>query len=528
MERGELKQLTTLVRPGARWGLVTSLVLLAASCDGSPGSEALQPEPALHGASLVVGTSVDQWSLLTVPLDGGVAEARDLSDLQRVVWTGRTELPPAVEAHSLAGGRVVLRTAAGAVHTYDPPSDALVRVGDVAPEAVWMGDGSVGLYLSPGGSLLEVSRDGVWRYGLDREVAWAAPAEGGVIVVLDGGAESRTLYLLRRDEDQPAETGAARVRPPGVVTAWGRRAVLASADGRGLVVLSVTPLEQAGEVDLGGPVVTLSTLPSTHEIYVGLDDPPRLVAVNRFNLTSRVLAELDGTATAVRPSVFGEAILIAQDDQVWRIPVTGGRPVRAGSGWRQDLPVGLPDGRVVLATDRGVAVADLAAGSELDLEDAALDRWWLPVHWNPTGAIVTADRVTGEAVRTEIPVAQDPEAAMDSARQAARLGAAPGLRDEAVARTASGPPPGFYAIVGSARQPEGIRSLVQSLEEAGFATQVQSVPDEAGRTWFRGLVGPYRSRSEAEAAARQLLRERRLEAWVTEIGAGGRPGEESI
>ena len=204
---GELKQQTILTRPGARWGLVASIALLAASCDGSPGSEAQQPEPALHGASLVVGTSVDQWSLLTVPLDGGVAEARDFSDLQRVVWTGRTELPPSVEAHALAGGRVVLRTAAGAVHTYDPPSDALVRVGDVAPEAIWMGDGSVGLYLSPGGSLLEVSRDGVWRYGLDREVAWAAPAEGGVIVVLDDGAESRTLYLLRRDEDQTRRDG---------------------------------------------------------------------------------------------------------------------------------------------------------------------------------------------------------------------------------------------------------------------------------------------------------------------------------
>ena len=96
------------------------------------------------------------------------------------------------------------------------------------------------------------------------------------------------------------------------------------------------------------------------------------------------------------------------------------------------------------------------------------------------------------------------------------------------APAASGPPPGFYAIVGSARQAEGIRDLVRSLEESGFATQVQRFPDEAGRTWTRGLVGPYRSRSEAEAAARQLLRERRLEAWVTEIAAERRAGEEPI
>jgi cell division septation protein DedD len=281
-------------------------------------------------------------------------------------------------------------------------------------------------------------------------------------------------------------------------------------------------------VDLGGPIETLATSPSTHEIYVGLDDPPRLAAVNRFNLTSRVLTDLTASATAVRPSLFGEGILIAQGAQVSRVAVTGGRPVRVGSIWREDLPVGLPDGRVVIATEQGVSVADLGAGTEVGLEEAALDRWWLPVHWNPTGAIVTADRVTGEVVLAPSPAPQDPEAGVDSAMIAERLEAAPGLRDEVVARVASGPPPGFYAIVGSARQPEGIRSLVQSLEDAGFATEVQSVPDEAGRTWFRGLVGPYRSRSEAEAASRQLLRERRLEAWVTEVGAGGRPEEESI
>ena len=503
------------------------MVALATACDRSPGPEALQPEPTLHGASLVVGTSVDQWSLLSVPQGGGFAEARDLSDLQRVVWTGTTDLPSSIEARALPGGRVVLRTAEGVVLTYDPPSDALVRVGEVAPQAVWLGDGSVGLYLSPDGSLLEISRDGVWRYGLEEEVLWAAPAEGGVLVALADAAERRTLWLLQRGEDQPAETGAAPVRSPGVVTAWGRRAVLTSAEGRGLVVLTVTPIEPAGELDLGGSVLAMATSPSTHEVYVALDDPPRMVAVNRFNLTSRVLSELASPATSVRSSLFGEGILVAQDSHVFRIPVEGGAPIRVQSLWRADLPVGLPDGRVVSATGESILVADPGTGAETALEDADPDRWWLPVHWNPASAMVTADRVTGETMRTA-PTGQEPEAAIDSVVMAERLAAAPGLRDEAVVSSRPGPPPGFYAIVGSARQAEGIRALVQSLEDAGFATQVQNFPDEAGRTWYRGLVGPYRSRSEAEAAARQLLRERRLEAWVTEVGAGGRPEEESI
>ena len=508
--------------------LAAACVLLASACDRSSGPEIQQPEPTLRGADLVVGTSVDQWSLLSLPRNGGLAEARDLSDLGRVVWTGTTELPASVEARVLPGGRVILRTAEGIVHTYDPVSDALVRVGEIAPESIWLGDDLVGLYLSPGGALLEISRDGVWSYGLEGEVAWAAPADGGVLVVLDEGSEQRTLWLLNRDEDEPVEMGTASVGLPGVVTAWGRRAVLASTAGRGLVVLTVDPIEQAGEVDVDGSITTLAASPSTHEIYVALDAPPRLVAVNRFNLASRTVAELRGPVTSIRPSLFGEGILVAQDGEASWVPVGGGSPVRLGSDWREDLPVGLPDGRVVAVTTDRIVAVDVVAGGQVDIEGAQVDSWWLPIHWNPTSAAVRTDRVTGQVVGGDSSPSEDPDGAIDRAA-ANEPPAAPGVPRTEPARPAeSGPPPGFYAIVGSARQSQGIRSLVESLEDAGFATQIQSFPDEAGRTWFRGLVGPYRSRSEADAAARQLLRERRLEAWVTEVGASARPEEESI
>lgn len=502
-----------------------AVLLLGTACERSSSTTEVQrPEPPLHGAALVVGSTIDQWSLLTIPQSGGTAEARDLSDLSRVVWKGETELPPSVEAHALPGGRVLLRAADGAVHTYDAPTDVLVRVGDVEPDARWAGDEAVGLYVSPDGSMLEVSRDGVWHYGLERDVSWAAPAEGGVLVLLEDGGEGGTLWLLRRDQDQPVETGTASVEATGLVTAWGRRAVLVSAGRRGLVFLTVEPIEVAGEVDLSGPVLGMSRSPSSHEIYVALDAPPRLVAVNRFNFESRELAGLSRPDSSIRPTLFGEGILVREEGGALRIPAAGGTPRRTVSEWRSDLPIGLPEARVVTLSDGAIHVADLESGASGDVEGADADRWWVPVHWNPTTA-VTTDRLAGEVVRTAPP--EESEAEVDSTVLADRMAAAPGLRDEAAPAAVAGPPPGFYAIVGSARQAEGIRSLVRSLQEAGFATQVQDVPDEAGRTWYRGLVGPYRSRSEAEAAARQLLRERRLEAWVTEIAAPGRAREES-
>jgi cell division protein FtsN len=64
-----------------------------------------------------------------------------------------------------------------------------------------------------------------------------------------------------------------------------------------------------------------------------------------------------------------------------------------------------------------------------------------------------------------------------------------------------------------------VEALLSSLEDSGYPTRVQTYPDEAGETWYRGLVGPFSTRARAQAAARQLLRERDLQAWVTEIGA---------
>ena len=516
-----LKHTPRWIRPAAVHGAALLTAVLACGCDAAPDSTELPPEAAPRGVSLVVGSTADQWSLVSLPVDGGVAEARDLTNPERVLWTGRTELPASVDAHALRGGRIILRTAEGALHSYDPASDLLLQLGEAPSEAIWAGDRSVGLYVGVDGSLVEISAEGVWRYSMERQVAWAAPAEGGVLVALEADSDQREIWLLRRDEDAPVETGTADARAPGIVTAWGRRAVFTTAENRAIEVFSVSPIERAGGLDLGSPITAMSTSPSTHEVYLALDDPPRVVAVNRFNFSSRTIADLAVSTAHIRPTLFGEGILVAQADRVARLPVAGGAAARIPAEWRADLPLGLPGGTVLAVSDGAVVLSGGDSGSVVVLDDAGSERWWLPMQWNPSRTTVTADRLTAGV--EDSPVPADEGAGRDSAVAGDIV---PGLRDRQLVPAESGPHSGFYAIVGSARQSGGIRDLVQSLEEAGFATQVQSFPDEAGRTWFRGLVGPYRSRSEAEAAARQLLRERRLEAWVTEIAAARRTQEE--
>lgn len=502
------------------------LPLIALACE-SRQPEVASPDPPLRGARLIVGTALEGWSLLSIPRGGGVVEARSLTDPQRVVSTGDAPVPATASAHVLADGLVVLHGLDGTVYTYDASSDELVRVGEVASDAVWTSGGAVGLFRSPEGSLLEVAREGVWRYSLNESIAWAAPVDAGVFVVLDRASGERPIWLLERGGDTPSASGEAEVSGPGAVTAWGSRVILSSPERRDLVVLTAAQIERTARLALDGTILAVTTSPSTHEIYVTLDDPPRLDAVNRFDLSVRTLMAFNKPVEELRPSQFGEALLAYDGSAVYRIPIGGTVATRVPSAWRSDLPIGLPDGSVLAADDASVAIA--GAGGVAPLEGADVDAWWLVVPWNPASAQVMADRITGEIVESPTDGEEGRLSMRDAERASDLEAAAPGLRDRPATPTdVSGPPPGFYAIVGSARQQAGIRSLVSSLAGAGFSTQIQTFPDEAGQTWYRGLVGPYGTRSEAEAAARQLLRERRLEAWVTEIGAQSRLDESPI
>jgi hypothetical protein len=517
--------MTTLSPRGTIKTLICGVLLFTAgsACDRRAERPASQPDLPLEGVRLVVGSSAQEWGLLTLPANGGTPDLRPIDRPDEAVWTGSTELPASVEAHSLQDGLAVLRTATGEVFSYDPSADELLRIGSVSEAAEWSSNGSSGLFFARNGdAILEVSRSGSWRWEGAEPIRWAAPIEGGALVLLPADGGTAGLSLLRHGEDRPSAMLVTEAAPPGLVTAWGRRVAFADAAGRNaLRILTVEPLELAGRIELGGPILALAASPSSHEIYVSLDSPPRVAAANRFTLEGRDLAHLPQPTTELRSSLFGEALLGRDGLRVQWIPVDGGAAVELDADWRPDLPIGFPGGRVLASRGDEMVLVDVGGRSETVL-DAGADRWWLPVRWNPAPRRVVAD-----PVRAERPAGA-------SGKREPRQGGegpgdqpppAPAERIPSARPAGDATPQGFYAIVGSARKREGIDELVGSLADAGYPTAVQRLPDDAGRLWYRGLVGPFEARSAADAAARQLLRERRIQAWVTEIAETGSPDQ---
>lgn len=502
-----------LTRISRRFVLIA--ILAAVACVDST-DEAIQSER--EAADLVVGSTASEWTLLTVPRRGGAAELRPVVAPDSVIWAGSAELPVAAGAWILGGETIVLLEESGAVVRYTPVEDEVDRLATLSEQArMTEATPSAIVFLDSAGSFAyEVGPDHEHGYALEKPAIWAGSVEGGLAVLTDGDPSDLRI-LQRADGDGVIEISAAG-GPPALVTAWGRRIVITGPDGRSLRVYATDrDGELVGEVELDGPVRGLAASPSSHEVYAALDGPPRLQRVSRFSLEADDPVALEASADRLRPALFGGSLLVQTSDGTLRLR-TGARTLAPLPGaWRTDLPLGLPgDLTIVLAGDeaRLVSVND-SVGAVL-AEGAP--HWWLPVHFNPTLGDESDLRealdelgATAGAPGEAAPAAGEDEAADGEDVDVPQIGQETDAAQEG--------PPGFYAIVASARQRAGVEELLASLSDSGYPTRVQTYPDEAGELWHRGLVGPFPSRARAQAAARQLLRERDLQAWVTEIGA---------
>lgn len=477
------------------------LLLLCGSACGGSGAASAEDESATP-SSLVVGTTLGEWGLLTVPRGGGRADLRPMANPDSVVWTGSTDLPVIQDLRPLGDLMIVLLTENGRVLRYDPLADQMEQVASLSHDAGFGGVAvsAVAVIDFESQVVHEISTGYVSEYALEEAVSWASPVDGG-LAVLTASDPPRLVVTRRTGTDSEVVLDVEAGGQSVLVTAWGQRIVLVGPGGQSLQIHATDDGTLIGEVDVGGHVRALAASPSSHEIYASLDDPPRLVIVNRFGLSAREVTASMALIQELRPEMFGGAVFIRTVDGQGRIE-SGETVLRPLTGtWRSDLPLGLSAGRTIVLDDdeaRLLTVGD-AVGSVLA---GGAPAWWVPIRWNPASATV-ADRPAA-TTPAELQARDVPVGGTEGRNQTA---------PDAKAGRA-----GHYAIVASARQRSGVADLLATLADGGYPTRLQRFSDEAGSIWYRGLVGPYSTRGRAQAAARQLQREHDLQAWVTELG----------
>ena len=442
------------------------------------------------GSTLVVGSTAAEYGLLTIPRGGGPADLRSLAEPDSILWSGNTELPVVVDARVLDGHTVVLLAEDGRVSRFDLMADELTEIARVSIRSRFAGGSgsAVALIDDSTNQVLRIGPDIVAETQIEAPLSWASPVQGGLVVLI--ASQPPVLRILRDGETEPVleqEVGGLS----GLVTVWGQMVVV-EGSSNSLEMYATDDGSLTQTVRLDGAVRTIAASPSTHEIYIGTDDPPRLVRANRINASRRNIGDFREPLEHLRPSLFGATILVAAADGIGTI--APGDPVwqPLPGSWRSDLPLGLPEGRVIVLVDDEARLIDHAVDGARILAGGA-PAWWLPVRWTPRPA------------RPPVPGVVAGETMQEAG--------------DSVSAPAEPPPDqsGHYAIVASASQSEGVRALLASLRGSGYRTRLQEFADEAGRVWYRGLVGPYPTRARAQAAAQQLGRERNLQAWVTEV-----------
>ncbi|MDX2262394.1 MAG: SPOR domain-containing protein [Gemmatimonadales bacterium] len=255
----------------------------------------------------------------------------------------------------------------------------------------------------------------------------------------------------------------------------------------------------------GGPTVAAFS-PSGHRLYVARsrDD---LVMLDRFSGDELKTLTLPGTARALRVDRTGRWLLgrPLQGDSIWVVDLVRWEvAATVQSTWADDLPLVAGSKALIVRDGEDLVAWDLLRGIPgpvARLRGAAADVY-LVVPWLPKGKVVEPEPVVVAAApdsvvdtATTVAIAEPPVPAgtmTDLPR-----GQTSADKDEPTGQR-------LYLQVSASQNQDFAQALVDQLKAAGWAARVMGpkTPDDP----YRVVIGPYRTREEADADGRRLGR----------------------
>ncbi len=249
----------------------------------------------------------------------------------------------------------------------------------------------------------------------------------------------------------------------------------------------------------GGPTVAVFS-PSGHRLYLARSRND-LVVVDRFSGETLRSLPLPGTARALRVDRTGRWLLgrPIEGDSVWVVDLVRWElAATVQSAWAADLPLVTGSKSLIVRDGADLVAWDIlraVPGPVARLRGAAADIY-LALPWLPKGA--TLEAATMAAVEPPADsVAPDTAGAIQPP-----TGAAPPTPLAAPPAEPAGQR--LYLQVSASQNQEFARALVEQLKGAGWAAQL--LPPKGADEPYRVVIGPYRTREEADADGRRLGR----------------------
>jgi hypothetical protein len=335
-----------------------------------------------------------------------------------------------------------------------------------------------------------------------------AQPNGDIIVAANKGPQT-LLWKLRPPDEVVGDSAVLPLSGRGVSTQVGDR-VYFTVDS-GLVGVKARDLSPVGAVKFGSPVLALAPTPSGDRLYVATTSEREIAVVDRYSERITVRIPIPTAPSELRMDALGRYLIarFPAADSVWVIAIGTNRLVGAlATEWENDLPALTPDGKIALLGAKDVTFVDPETLKlEKTVASGAKDFWYFftwdgfrPRARGIDDPVTFADDSTFEDSTGSSPVVDTtrraPVAVVDSPPR-------PGVRNPAGESYSVS----FAALLSEERA----RELSTSISVDGVPAHVVAT-NTAGSPIYRVIMGPYKTREEAEKVGRASRRE----YWVYE------------
>ena len=293
------------------------------------------------------------------------------------------------------------------------------------------------------------------------------------LLVVARGGDSR---LVTASADQPPITHPLPLASDVTATLWGD--VVAVAVDSGVALLDPLGRRPPVFVPLRDHPRAVAFSPAGHRLYVARRTAAGLAVIDRYTHDELDRVTLPAPAALLRPDPLGRWLLAGPPsaDSAWLVDLPG-RALRGlvATPWSADLPAIAPDGTLLARQREDIVAIDPDSLAERARVQGGAADLWLVSSWRPRGM--------------PVPAAGTAEAAAEA--------------------SSDGP---VYVQVSVSQNREWSTENAQQLARAGLPARVlapRSIEDG-----YRVVLGPYPTRTEAEAIGRKLGRP----FWIFQAG----------
>lgn len=497
--------------------LASALVLLAA-CGGSDAGQG----SSAHDASSATALQGPDPIVLRVPRAGGIARAYVYPALDSAIWRSGGAVP-AID-HVLAfdpdGGVVAFVDVKGRPGRLDLRLGSVATSGGkVALTRLGSADASV-IYGLAAGKVTRLTPTGsAWEFETPRGTRNVVPQPDGTILIVATRGDSTMVWRVRPPDARLRDSASLPKTSRSLPTQLGDRVYFIGDSA--LYALRTRDLEPARPLRFDGTVIDLVATPSGDRVYVALDGKGAVQVVDRYREEVVGTIDLPGPVRELRMDALGRYLLARPErgDSAWIVALGTGRVLGSErTAWREDLPFIAPDGAVALARGADVVFVDAETLAQKRTVAGGAGDFWHFAFWNgfrprtgspdDTPIFATRDTMADSAAVDSLArdsTAIDPAGAFAGAAvpPAPSVDSAPAPATPAApAAVATGYTLSFAAIADEARA----RALAGQITVGGERPRV--VPSSvAGTPVYRVVMGPFRSREEAERRGRAAGRD---------------------